>query len=241
MNCYTLCVPLHTKENLAAEFLNETLSGLIKCSLLSGGTKAAPSLFRILFVYFCSHRSEIMHNSMYRLLSGIIKTSPHLTPYALSFLQSVKNQCPESNFHERILGHLVEHILSIPMKQFCSNLECYLAVLKIASQECASICRPRAVLKLLQKFLSNPELKLNNVWSTGNDLLSVCRSFLKHHDAQIFYYDLAEVLCLVAQNINDADVKDRAKTYYSMLTSLSKIKIQSIFQYMHLIKMLQVL
>ncbi|KAF8792283.1 AP-5 complex subunit beta-1 like protein [Argiope bruennichi] len=216
--------------NLATDFLNETVSGLIKCSFLSGGTKAAPSLFRILFVYFSSQNSELMHNSMYRLLSGIMKTSPHLMPYALSFLQAVKSECLESKFHERLLGHLVEHILSIPMKQFCSNLQCYLAVLENASQECASISRPRAVLKLLQKLLNNTELNLRNAWLIGNDMLSICRSFMKHHDVQIFYYDLAEVLCLVAQNIDDADVKDRAKIYYSMLTSLSNIKIQAIFQ-----------
>ncbi|GFT81740.1 AP-5 complex subunit beta-1 [Nephila pilipes] len=224
-----LCIPSHTKENLSAEFLNETVNGLIKCSLLPGGTKAAPSLFRILFVYFSSYKSEIMHNFMYRLLSGIMKTSPHLMPYALSFLQAVRNEC-QSNFHERILSHLVEHILSIPMKQFISNLECYLAVLESASQECASVCRPRGVLKLLQKLLNNVDLKLRNAWSVGNDILSVCRSFLKYHDVQIFYYDLAEVLCLVSQNVNDTDVKDRAKIYYSMLTSLSKIKVQAIFQ-----------
>ncbi|CAL1271657.1 unnamed protein product [Larinioides sclopetarius] len=116
------------------------------------------------------------------------------------------------------------------MKQFCNNLQCYLAVLENASQECASISRPRAVLKLLQKLLNNSELNLRNAWSVGNDMLSVCRSFMKHHDIQIFYYDLAEVLCLVAQNIDDVDVKDRAKIYYSMLTSLSSIKIQAIFQ-----------
>ncbi|GFY40749.1 AP-5 complex subunit beta-1 [Trichonephila inaurata madagascariensis] len=224
-----LCIPSNTKENLAAEFLNETVNGLIKCSLLPGGTKAAPSLFRILFVYFSSCKSEIMHNFMYRLLSGIMKTSPHLMSYALSFLQAVRNEC-QSNFHERVLSHLVEHILSIPMKQFTSNLECYLAVLECASQECASVCRPRGVLKLLQKLLNNADLKLRNAWSIGNDILSVCRSFLKYHDVQIFYYDLAEVLCLVSQNINDTDVKDRAKIYYSMLTSLSKLKVQAIFQ-----------
>ncbi|GFW35551.1 AP-5 complex subunit beta-1 [Trichonephila clavipes] len=61
-----LCIPPNTKENLAAEFLNETVNGLIKCSLLPGGTKAAPSLFRILFVYFSSCKSKIMHNFMYR-------------------------------------------------------------------------------------------------------------------------------------------------------------------------------
>lgn len=224
-----LCIPSNTKENLAAEFLNETVNGLIKCSLLPGGTKAAPSLFRILFVYFSSCKSETMDKLMYRLLTGIMKTSPHLMSYALSFLQAVKNES-QSNFHERILSHLVEHILSIPMKQFISNLEYYLAVLESASQECASVCRPRGVLKLLQKLLNNADLKFKNTWSVGNDILSVCRSFLKYHDVQIFYYDLAEVLCLVSQNINDTDVKDRAKIYYSMLTSLSKIKVQAIFQ-----------
>ncbi|KAG8196609.1 hypothetical protein JTE90_014167 [Oedothorax gibbosus] len=228
---YVLClsIPGNSEESSAGNFLNECINGLVKCSLLSGGTKSAPSLFRTLFLYFYSHKSEFMHNAMYKLLIGIMKTSPHLTPYALSFLKAVKIKCPDSQFHQRILEHLVEHILSIPIKQFFSNLEYYLCILEIASQEHASLCRPRAVLRLFQKLLSNTEFEFKNIWSTGNDILSVCRTILKYHDVQIFYCDLAEVLSLVTQNFDDADVKDRAKIYYTMLTSLSKSKVQTIF------------
>ncbi|KFM72263.1 hypothetical protein X975_13094, partial [Stegodyphus mimosarum] len=158
-----------------------------------------------------------------------MKTSPHLTPYALSFLKAVKIECSERNFQNKIVAHIVEHILSMPMKQLKCNIEHYLVFLEFAAQESGSICKPRAVLRLLQIFLMKTDFKTENAWCLGNDILSVCRAFLKFHDVQIFYYDLAEVLCLVALKFDDADVKDRAKIYYSLLTSLSRFKVQTIF------------
>ncbi|XP_042904969.1 AP-5 complex subunit beta-1 isoform X2 [Parasteatoda tepidariorum] len=224
-----LSLPPNSEERASGEFLNEIVNGLVKCSMLSGGTKAAPSLFRTLFIYFSTQTSDTISNSIYKLITGMLKTSLHLTPYALSFLDAARTKYNERKFHEKALDHMVEHILNIPLKQFHSNLEYYLAILESASQEPASICRPRAVLRLLQKMLNEGNLNLQNTWCIGNRILSLCRTLMKYHDVQIFYYDLAEVLCLIIQQFQDTDVKDRAKIYYCMLTSLSKLKVQTIF------------
>ncbi|XP_054719175.1 AP-5 complex subunit beta-1-like [Uloborus diversus] len=226
---FSICIPKHMNTSAATDFLIESASGLKKCALLLGGTKAAASFFRTLYTYFVHHKTPCMNDFLYKLFISIMKTSPHLSPYALSFLNCAKRDS-DSNFTRNVLSHLVEHVLSISMKQFTEKLEYYLEILESASQESGSVCKPRSVLKLLQKVLNDSNLCKNNPWCLGNNILSVCRSFLENYDVQAFYYDLAEVLCLVTKTFDDVDVKDRAKIYYSMITALSKTKIQSIFK-----------
>lgn len=41
----------------------------------------------------------------------------------------------------------------------------------------------------------------------------------------MFVLDLAEILCSISQNVDDAEVEYRAKIYYHELITLSKIKV----------------
>jgi len=158
----------------------------------------------------------------------------HHSPRALDFIEAIQYTEDSSAVIKSLLLAMVSCMPSdlqlSPDNKGNTHLDLqhHLVVLGRVAQEPA--IPAIKVIGRLNDLLYKSEICTEGDWVTGNHVLAICRKLLLHHDTQPVFSALGDLLCVLSTEFNDADIRDRARCYYAMLTLLSSDKAKSLLE-----------
>ncbi|KAK3097233.1 hypothetical protein FSP39_007843 [Pinctada imbricata] len=224
------CFQSFTKkeDGLAAALLLGSVGYLHKLLSHTGTDRAAVVLFRGLFQMYQRHCSKTFSQDINRFLRGLISGFPYFIPHALDFIECLREKTPDSPVYIEVLSLLHNQVVSTPEEQAAVYYTFYIQVLKRASFE--KDLSPEGTLRFLQYLTENAESIDKSSWNLGSGILSVCHNLILCHGTKGIYDDLAELLYVLMIQYRDTDIRDRARFYYTLVTSATDKKVKRIIQ-----------
>ncbi|XP_065176883.1 AP-5 complex subunit beta-1-like [Sycon ciliatum] len=186
----------------------------------------AVALYHLMFALYKRHGQTSMAEDIYRLLVGTVTRHPCYTAHTIDFLECVRKSHPDSPLPLMMLQALGEQTVSIDTDALVKQLPYHLTLLQQVA--CEARVDPSSILSYLLRVLHSSSLCQQGQWSIGNKILSICSSALQHHSSSSLYKDVCNLLILLSAQYNDVDIRDRARLFYSLVTSVSSSKLMDL-------------
>uniref|UniRef100_A0A3Q0QQE2 AP-5 complex subunit beta-1 n=1 Tax=Amphilophus citrinellus TaxID=61819 RepID=A0A3Q0QQE2_AMPCI len=218
------------EEGQGLAYLYEHLTSLLCIVENRGGREHVVTFFRAAFLflyYFChvERYSTALTKQLCQLYLHHIKLAPHL----INLADQTQDRLSESNWSVGLLKALQRVITEAPLTQLTSqDLSQHLKMLARVAEE-GDILQ-HSTLNFLSSIItpSSSSLCANGDWRLGNYILGVCRRLLIHPSLDSLLTPLADVLQLLVCHYGDMEIKDHARLYYTLLTTLSKEKLAGV-------------
>ncbi|CAD5123066.1 DgyrCDS11446 [Dimorphilus gyrociliatus] len=180
---------------------------------------SASAFFRSLHILYKNF--PVLESEICRMIISIVTVHVHYSKHLVDFLNGLKAISAEKR---DVINCLQENINNIDTERLYQNgkLQHYAYILNYVCQE-SSIKLPLFFIgKILQSSKSCS-------WSDGCTLLSVCKEMIINRVNGDYNEDILKILLFICENYDDTDIRDRAKFYYELLTSLTIAKLRKLF------------
>lgn len=205
----------------ATGYLLEHVLALGRLVAGHGGLESTRLFFRAAFLFarYFGSRAQPMAE-LTKCLLELYRQDCGLAPHMIDLLDKAWLVLEESGWAGALARALQELIVGLPLRE--SELSWNLKVLARLAKE-NDIPQERTV-KFLRRLVASGQLR---GWRSGQILLSVCRNWMQlHHPPPMPH--LADLLQAVYLGHEDADVRDRARFYYTLLANLSSEKLGAV-------------
>ncbi|XP_065827745.1 AP-5 complex subunit beta-1-like [Oscarella lobularis] len=186
----------------------------------------AVTLFRSLYIFYKRHNQSALSKEIFKFILTSVLCRPKLAAHTVDFLRCVSRLTPQSPLVLDMLRSLCEQTVSAPLSSVLDNLTHNLLILQRSAREVQ--IRPTDTARFLYHLLASSELCVDGDWNIGNSVLLVCRGLLQTHHTTTICTELGDLLLLIAEKFSDIDIRDRARFYYTMLTSMSSEKLHRV-------------
>ncbi|XP_019724296.1 AP-5 complex subunit beta-1 [Hippocampus comes] len=218
------------EEGRGLVYLYEHLGLLLNIMIRGHSREIAATFFRAVFLFLVSFcHMERYATSIAEKLCTLYHHQTHLAPHILNLAEQSSDLFPECNWSARLCRALQGVVIEAPPAQFTlTDLGWHLKVLARVAEE--GQIPQQTTLQLLSKIIFTPSVCLTSNWRLGNSVLQLCRRLMTHPSLDSLFTSLANVLQHLICYYGDADIQDRARLYYSLLTTLSKEKLTGIIK-----------
>ncbi|KAF1391146.1 hypothetical protein PFLUV_G00038890 [Perca fluviatilis] len=212
------------------DYLYEHLTSLLHIVENRGGREIVVTFFRaaFLFLFHFGHVERYSHSVMEKL-SVVYLRHTHLAPHFINLADRTQDKLAESSWAVGFLKALQGVITEAPLAQLTAQaLSRHLKVLARVAEE--GDVPQHSTLRFLSSVItpSSSSLCASGNWRLGNGVLAVCRRLLVHPSLDSLLAPLADVLQHLACRYGDTDVRDHARLYYTLLTTLSREKLAAV-------------
>lgn len=220
------------EEGKGLVYLYQHLGSLLNITIGGHGREIAATFFRAVFLFLVSFcHAERYASGIAEKLCMLYRHRPHLAPHVLNLAQQSSDVFPECDWSARLCGALQGVIAESPpppppARFALTDLAWHLKVLARVAEE--GQIPQQSTLQLLSKIIFTPSVCPTGDWRLGNGVLQLCRRLMTHPGLDSFLTSLANILQHLVRHYGDADIQDRARLYYSLLTTLSKDKLTGI-------------
>jgi len=185
-------------------------------------------------------------------ISLLVHEAPAFIDRVTEMIDRVSAALPDNSFPVDTLRTLSQTVYSFDVPQFVSHTRAYVNLLNRISLE--KTVDPADTIHFVMRILKHSSVCQQGDWSTGNDLLGLCRTILFNHPTTQVFGPLRNLLTHLMKNFADVgkatllvssgfffflpmpdplssppvDVRDQARFQYLMLTHVSREKLQSI-------------
>ncbi|KAI4826610.1 hypothetical protein KUCAC02_030051 [Chaenocephalus aceratus] len=148
----------------------------------------------------------------------------HLAPHFINLADQIQELLSESNWATEFLKALQGAITDAELTS--KDLSWHLKMLARVAEE--GEIKQQGTVNFLSHIITSSSLCVKGDWRLGNFLLGVCRRLLVHPGLDALLIPLADVLQHLACRYGDTDIRDHARLYYTLLTTLSKDKLAGV-------------
>lgn len=211
-------------------YLYEHLGTLLGIVENGGSREIVVTFFRAAFlflVHFC--HVERYSGSLVGKLCDLYLHHCRLAPHVINLADRAQDRLAGSDWAVGLLRSLQAVITEAPLSRLTlKDLSWHLRVLSRVAEE--GRIPQDGTLRCLSNFVSPSSSSLcpSGDWRLGNSLLGVCRRLVVHPGLDSLLIPLADVLQQLACRYGDTDVRDHARLYYTLLTTLSREKLSGI-------------
>uniref|UniRef100_T1IIT3 Uncharacterized protein n=1 Tax=Strigamia maritima TaxID=126957 RepID=T1IIT3_STRMM len=190
--------------------------------------RAAVSIFRFLLIFlknFGKHfRAEVI-----KFVTDFFQDHSLFVHNIVNFMNIVAKECLDGDFLESIWQSLVQLIVQAIEALNFDTLPHYFIILNEVAKNSSFECSVQVVNFL--HALMETDVCESGSWMLGNQIVRICHSLLHYRDCNSIFTDLGDILHDLFTKYNDVDVRDNARFMYMILMSLSKQRIQNMFNY----------
>ncbi|XP_043917824.1 AP-5 complex subunit beta-1 isoform X2 [Protopterus annectens] len=210
--------------NLISDFMRS----LQKIVENNGGREVTVTFFRSIFLFvkylsFCSKQMDSLVTS----LAELYQKHYALAPYIIDLINNIQLLLQDSVWPISLLQTLQHLIVGLPVNRMDQQaLKQHLKVLARVAKE--DIIQQKCTVDFLLRLIGNIDFCQLSSWRMGSTVLSVCRNLLLHRDLKAIFLPLGDLLQLISVQFEDLDIRDHARFYYMLLTSLSSEKLARI-------------
>ncbi|KAJ3602578.1 hypothetical protein NHX12_030330 [Muraenolepis orangiensis] len=193
------------------------------------GRDQVVTFFRASFLFLC-HFSHMEHyaSDLQRRLCALYLQHTRLAPHILNLVDRAQDGPVEPGWAVDLLRSLQGAVVTAgvsPSGLSLTDLHWHLRVLARVAQE-GQIGQASTVDFLFAVTSSAVDTApWSGDWHLGSDSLAVCRQLLTHPGLDALLCPLADVLQHMASHHGDTDIRDHARLYYTLLTTLSQEKL----------------
>lgn len=214
-------------------YLHEHLLSLLHVVENGGGREIVVTFFRAAFLFLLHfHHVRRYSDSLVEELRRLYLQHTYLAPHLIDLANQTQEKLRESGWAVALLRALQGGIVDAPLARLSvQDLGRHLKVLCRVAEE-AEISQSGTLV-----FLSSVVTRSSSRspcgggdWRLGNGLLAVCRRVLVHPSLNSLLVPLADVLQHLTCYYGDTDVQDRARFYYTLLTTLSREKLAAVLE-----------
>ncbi|KAG7262954.1 hypothetical protein CRUP_018097 [Coryphaenoides rupestris] len=213
-------------------YLYDHLGLLLRAVERGGGRECAVTFFRACFL-FLRHfsRAERYAADLRRRLCALYLSHARLAPHILNLADRAQGHgAVEPRWAVELLRSLQGVVVTAGVPQGSisrsPDLHWHLRVLARVAEE--GEINQASTLDFLFTVTTTASFSVSEDWRLGSDTLAVCRRLLVHPGLDALLCPLADVLQHMAtsdRHHGDTDVRDHARLYYTLLTTLSREKL----------------
>ncbi|XP_041639906.1 AP-5 complex subunit beta-1 [Cheilinus undulatus] len=211
-------------------YLYKHLNSLLHIVEHGGSWEIVITFFRatFLFLLYFSHL-ECYANSLTEKLCKLYIRHTHLAPQLIALADRTQDKLPEFSWAVGLLKALQGVITRNPLTKVNSaDLLQHLKMLARVAEE-GEIQQQNTLNFLARVITPSPaSFCVSGNWRLGNSLLVICRHLLDHPSLDSLLTPLADILQHLACNYDNTDIQDKARLYYTFLTTLSREKLTSV-------------
>ncbi|KAF3855788.1 hypothetical protein F7725_016511 [Dissostichus mawsoni] len=213
------------EEGRGLGYLYDHLTSLLRIVDNGGSREIVVTFFRaaFLFLSYFFHMEHFSHSLMKELCSLYLRHT-HLSPHFINLADHIQEQLSESNWATEFLMALQGAITDAELTS--KDLRWHLKMLARVAEE--GEIKQQSTVNFLSHIITSSSLCVKGDWRLGNFLLGVCRRLLVHPGLDVLLIPLANVLQHLACRYGDTDIRDHARLYYTLLTTLSKDKLAGV-------------
>uniref|UniRef100_A0A8C7ZE63 AP-5 complex subunit beta-1 n=1 Tax=Oryzias sinensis TaxID=183150 RepID=A0A8C7ZE63_9TELE len=212
------------------EYLYEHLTSLLRIVESGGRRENVVTFFRAAFLFlFHFHHVERYCDNLSQQLCQLYLQHTRFAPHLINLADRTQEKLPDSSWALGLLKALQRVISETPISQTTlPDLRWHLKVLTRAAEE--GEISQHGTLRFLSGIIppSSSSLSSSGDWRLGNGILGVCRRLLVHPSLESMFIPLADILQHVAGHYGDTDIRDHARLYYTLLTTLSREKLATV-------------
>ncbi|RVE72428.1 hypothetical protein OJAV_G00042530 [Oryzias javanicus] len=212
------------------EYLYEHLTSLLRIVESGGKRESVVTFFRAVFLFLLHfHHVERYCDNLSQQLCQLYLQHTRFAPHLINLADQTQEKLPDSTWAFGLLKALQRVISQTPLSQVTlRDLSWHLKVLTRAAEEGG--IPQHATLRFLSGVItpSLSSLTSSADWRLGNGILGVCRRLLVHPSLDSILIPLADVLQHLAGHYGDTDIRDHARLYYTLLTTLSREKLATV-------------
>ncbi|KAM6947664.1 AP-5 complex subunit beta-1 [Lycodopsis pacificus] len=218
------------EESRGLAYLYQHLAALLRVVANGGSRQVVVTFFRAAFLflsYFC--HVERYCRSLTEELCELYLRHTHLAPHVINLADQVQDKLAESDWAVGFLRALQGVIAEAPPAHLTlRDLSWHLKTLARVAEE-GEIPQHSTVRFLSSVTAPSPSSPCaGGDWRLGNSLLGVCRRLLVHPSLDSLLIPLADVLQHLTRCYGDTDIRDHARLYYTLLTTLSREKLAGV-------------
>lgn len=193
-----------------------------------GTREMTVTFFRAAFTFLgYFYQSEKFTSALTARLCELYSRHCYLAPNLINLVDRTQECLGDSGWPIQLLKALQKLIVELPIPELTlQNLSWHLKVLGRVARE--SQVPQRSTLCFLLSVLINSSLCSAGGWRLGNAVLTVCRNLLLHPSLDQVFIELADLLQHTMLRYEDADIRDHARFYYTLLTNLSREKLSGV-------------
>lgn len=213
------------EEGRGLGYLYDHLTSLLRIVDNGGSREIVVTFFRaaFLFLSYFFPVERFSHSLMEELCSLYLRHT-HLAPHFINLADHIQEQLSESNWATEFLKALQGAITDAELTS--KDLSWHLKMLTRVAEE--GEIKQQSTVNFLSHIITSSSLCVKGDWRLGNFLLGVCRRLLVHPGLDALLIPLADVLQHLACRYGDTDIRDHARLYYTLLTTLSKDKLAGV-------------
>uniref|UniRef100_A0A8D0G6W6 AP-5 complex subunit beta-1 n=1 Tax=Sphenodon punctatus TaxID=8508 RepID=A0A8D0G6W6_SPHPU len=208
-----------------AGYLLEHVLALGELAARQGGHEAAGLFFRAIFLFarYFGARTQPMWELTCCLL-GVYRRRRALAPNLINLLDEAHAALEMPAWPSSLARALQELVVALPLEEEEEEEELGWHLKLLARLAKESGIPQGSTVSFLWRLVGSGQL---GDWRSGQALLRVCRNLLQLQPPPALA-QLADLLQTVALSHGDVDVQDRARFYYTLLTSLSAEKLGAV-------------
>ncbi|KAK5873093.1 hypothetical protein PBY51_013737 [Eleginops maclovinus] len=213
------------EEGRGLAYLFDHLTSLLHIVDNGGSREIVVTFFRaaFLFLSYFFHVERYSRSLMEELCSLYLR-HPHLAPHFINLADHIQEQLSEASWATEFLKALQGAVTDTDLAS--RDLRWHLKLLSRVAEE--GDIHQRSTVSFLSRIITSSSLCVKGDWRLGNFLLGVCRCLLVHPGLDALLIPLADVLQHLACHYGDTDVRDHARLYYTLLTTLSREKLAGV-------------
>uniref|UniRef100_A0A8C5DKC3 AP-5 complex subunit beta-1 n=1 Tax=Gouania willdenowi TaxID=441366 RepID=A0A8C5DKC3_GOUWI len=214
-----------SEESQGVAFLYQLLTALLHMVESGATTDLTVTFFRACFLFLLHFLSveRCLANLMQRLAQLYLRHA-HLAQHLINLVDRVQDRLPESDWGIGLLTALQEVIVQAPPTQFSSHLK---VLSRVAEEEVIPQQKTLHFLFNVVRSASSSACGRDN-WRLGNEVLVVCRRLLVHGHLDRLLVPLGDILHHMTCHYGDTDIRDHARLYHALLTTLSRDKLAGV-------------
>ncbi|XP_030078395.1 AP-5 complex subunit beta-1 [Microcaecilia unicolor] len=209
-------------------YLSEHIMSLHAIVLYNTNREFTATFFRtvFLFVRYFNFSETLMEDMIQKILE-LYRKNAALAPYLINLINQTHKLLNVPSWSIALSKALQSLIVELPFQRLAPPmLHWHLKVLaRIAKENAIS---QNSSIQLLLNIALCTDLCSSGDWKTGNAILSVCKSILRHQQLDAIFAILADLLQYLLLHFEDIDIQERARFYYMLLANLSKDKLTTI-------------
>lgn len=217
------------EEGRGPAYLYDFLTSLLAVVENCASREMVVTFFRAAFLFlfhFC--HVESFSNRLTDKLSELYLQHTQLAPHLINMADRTQETLVESSWALGLLRTLQRVVTEAPLGQLTlQDLSRHLKILARVAEE-GEISQHGTLNFLFSIVTSSSSLCANGDWRLGNGVLEVCRRLLLHPSLDSLLIPLADILQHLACHYGDTDVRDHARFFYSLLTTLSQEKLAAV-------------
>ncbi|XP_061584002.1 AP-5 complex subunit beta-1 [Cololabis saira] len=213
-------------------YLYDHLTSLLHIVESGGSREIVVTFFRASFLFLSHfHGVERYAAGLVERLCRLYLRQPQLAPQLINLADQTQARLPGCDWALGLLKALQQAVISAPLGRLTlRDLGWHLKTLARVAEE--GEIPQHGTLGFLSGIVAPAASSLcgGGDWRLGNGVLGVCRRLLVHPSLNTLLLPLADVLQHLSCNYRDIDVQDRARLYYSLLTTLSQEKLVAVME-----------